>query len=402
MQTKCPAGSYTNAVGQSSCTTCPAGKYCPLGTSDVSGTNQDCLAGYYCPSGTKSADQYPCPKGKFAGTTGSTVSTDCQSCTAGYACENPGTSDPTTTPCQAGYYCLVGSFFDIPQSVTYGGMCSPGEYCPAGSAAAVPCDGGKYCETYKLSAVTGTCDAGYYCTALGSKNKIIPADFTSTRGAICGIGKFCPAGATGETNCPAGTYSASTGLAASTDCYSCPAGYFCDVAGMTSGIVNICPAGYFCPFGSTSGTTNICPVGYYCPAGSPEAIICDGGTYQDTTGQSTCKTCTAGNYCPFTDGTGLAAQTTCPTGYACPDAQMTAPAACLPGEYQDETGKLVCKVCPAGSYCDRQGLSAVSGSCPAGFYCPANQVNPHEFMCSIGTYCVAGSSAETPCPVGKY
>jgi len=52
-----------------------------------------------------------------------------------------------------------------------------------------------------------------------------------------------------------------------------------------------------------------------CPAGSGDKVICDGGTYQDTVGQSTCKTCQKGNYCPFTDGTGLEAQVTCPKGY---------------------------------------------------------------------------------------
>jgi len=81
---------------------------------------------------------------------------------------------------------------------------------------------------------------------------------------------------------------------------------------------------------------------------------------------------------------------------------MTAPAACLKGWYQDLTGQEDCKACPAGSYCDRQGLIAVSATCPAGFYCPLNQVNKHEFMCLAGYTCAAGSSTATPCPKGKY
>jgi hypothetical protein len=81
---------------------------------------------------------------------------------------------------------------------------------------------------------------------------------------------------------------------------------------------------------------------------------------------------------------------------------MTAPAACLAGEYQTATGQTVCLACTAGSYCDRQGLSAVSGTCPAGFYCPLNQVNFHEFMCAVGYYCTAGSSDATSCETGKY
>jgi len=93
---------------------------------------------------------------------------------------------------------------------------------------------------------------------------------------------------------------------------------------------------------------------------------------------------------------------TCPSGYKCSETGMTAPAACLEGEYQDQTGQEGCIACPAGSYCDRQGLQAVSATCPSGFYCQINQVNKHEFMCSTGYYCTAGSSAAIECPTGKY
>lgn len=81
---------------------------------------------------------------------------------------------------------------------------------------------------------------------------------------------------------------------------------------------------------------------------------------------------------------------------------MTAPAACLKGWYQSATGQEDCLACPAGSYCDRQGLASVSGTCPSGFYCPLNHVNKHEFMCDPGYYCTAGSSDDTSCPKGKY
>lgn len=81
---------------------------------------------------------------------------------------------------------------------------------------------------------------------------------------------------------------------------------------------------------------------------------------------------------------------------------MTAPVACLKGEYQDTTGQQTCKVCTLGKYCDRQGLAAVSGDCPAGYYCPAGTSNPMSNLCPAGTFCAAGSSAVTPCPSGKY
>lgn len=80
-----------------------------------------------------------------------------------------------------------------------------------------------------------------------------------------------------------------------------------------------------------------------------------------------------------------------------------APQACLPGEYQDETGQATCKPCPAGSYCDtRYTMNPME--CPPGTYCPEGTKNP--LVCPAGTY--AGQESLTalsdciPCPPGKY
>lgn len=185
-----------------------------------------CQAGYYCPSKTEYATQYPCPQGKYNNFTDKEAESDCLVCPAGSVCEFIGTSDTTATVCTSGYYCLEGSSYSIPESSTYGGMCAPGQYCPGGSGTANACDGGSYCEVYLLGAVSGVCDAGYYCTTVGAKSKVIPADFEGTRGGICPIGKYCEAETTTPSDCPVGTYSASTGLEAEADCYECPAGYF--------------------------------------------------------------------------------------------------------------------------------------------------------------------------------
>jgi len=57
--TTCIAGSYTNATGQATCLTCPAGYQC-LGGSDIN----PCPQGQYCPLGTGIATQ-PCPIGEW-------------------------------------------------------------------------------------------------------------------------------------------------------------------------------------------------------------------------------------------------------------------------------------------------------------------------------------------------
>jgi len=114
---------------------------------------------------------------------------------------------------------------------------------------------------------------------------------------------------------------------------NCPAGFFCDTLGLADYTANICPAGYFCPLGTSVSTANLCTPGHYCPGGTHDEIICDAGTFQDLAQQTSCKQCTAGNYCPYTYSTPLAAEVTCPAGYKCPDPSMAAPAPCHEGEY---------------------------------------------------------------------
>lgn len=68
------------------------------------------------------------------------------------------------------------------------------------------------------------------------------------------------------------------------------------------GATTATPTGTF-SFDYSSGNFNKpgpCPTGHRCPSGSSYPIPCAEGTYQDLTGQSTCKTCPAGYYCDKT------------------------------------------------------------------------------------------------------
>jgi hypothetical protein len=89
-----------------------------------------CPAGYYCPSGTIAP--IPCPVGTYQP---NPSSTSCLTCPAGYYCDVLGIDDTVilTKTCAAGYVCLSGAIIPNPTDGTTGYMCTPGNYCPAGT-----------------------------------------------------------------------------------------------------------------------------------------------------------------------------------------------------------------------------------------------------------------------------
>jgi hypothetical protein len=147
----------------------------------------------------------------------------------------------------------------------------------------------------------------------------------------------------------------------STFCITCPAGYYCP-AGTTNPIK--CPAGFICEASSTEASTDICaagtysgaesigassdcrtcPTGYYCPsdvsAPSVFPIPCPQGTYRDSTSAtqlSDCVNCSSGRVCPYLGNqVGDDISLPCIPGFPCPAGTATF--------YQYK--------CPAGTYSD--------------------------------------------------
>jgi hypothetical protein len=80
------------------------------------------------------------------------------------------------------------------------------------------CPGGKYCETTGLSAPTGLCNAGFFCT----KNAVVNNP-TLPSGSFgpCPIGSYCLAGSAVGTLCPPGTYRSTTGASTLTGLTGC-------------------------------------------------------------------------------------------------------------------------------------------------------------------------------------
>lgn len=153
--TKCALGTFTKVLGQSSCTTCEQGYYChTIGLADPD-TDAICPTGHYCPSYdsivTDDLDPYHrklCPIGTYQADVSMTGETDCLDCPAGKACEERGTSTAATllTDCAAGFYCTLGASTQYPYTelVDYYGPCPVGYYCEVGTSTPTPCPQGYF------------------------------------------------------------------------------------------------------------------------------------------------------------------------------------------------------------------------------------------------------------------
>jgi hypothetical protein len=113
----CPA--YFNRTSNSSYG--PSSLYVALSAAPV-GMGDVCPAGHYCPLGSSAPT--PCPPATFISTTNTPALSGCLACSPGFLCPRSGTATPTV-PCPATQYCP-------------GGNNASGITCPAGSR----CTGG--------------------------------------------------------------------------------------------------------------------------------------------------------------------------------------------------------------------------------------------------------------------
>lgn len=167
-----------------------------------------------------------------------------------------------------------------------GGVCPEGSYCPTRSSNHILCDPGKYCPTQMLPLPYKNCSAGFYCW-LGAKSPQPDDDITGNR---CPEGSYCLGGSQNFTLCPPGTYSNTTNNTMLSDCQDCPAGYYCAGYG-NANPTDKCNARYYCP-GKQSRPdppSYVCGAGHFCPQGSQNEKPCSPGQYQDQTGQLDCK-----------------------------------------------------------------------------------------------------------------
>ncbi|XP_032305021.1 zonadhesin-like isoform X2 [Coturnix japonica] len=406
-QYKCAPGTWSNRTRLKSaeeCLLCPAGWFCVGGSHAPSGM---CSSGHYCPQGTWRGTQHPCPAGTYSTRLGNSKVEDCTACPAGAFCPI-GTSKPVLcpigtyraehgagvaadcVPCPGGYYCPdLGTV--TPRT------CGAGNFSDRGSASCLPCSVGHYCASEHTSRevmlLAMVCPAGLRCP----EGQAVAPEANANS---CPRGFYCPQGDAGSDAkpCPNGTYGRQKGLSSAEECSLCPAGKYCYRAGTE-------PSGIPYPTGD-------CPLGYNCPPGTgfPFSFPCTPGFFWDNSSaedEDRCKPCPAGSYC---DSVALTEPKACPIGFYCGEGSSK-PEPCPEGTYSNKkglSGPSECSPCGRGFYCATPGQSGPSGPCKAGFYCqgraftalPTDGVTGD--VCPAGAYCPPGSPLPIPCPPGTY
>jgi hypothetical protein len=264
-ETPCASGYYQPNVGEGVCLICPDGKYCDQneaiseqqsGVGEASHgvvTPKDCPAGYYCPEGTQTAVENPCPIGTYSNSTGLKNSSQCTQCDPGYYCETANINEPTGQ-CFAGFYCPIGS------SSPNASECVQGTYCEVGSPIPINCPKGmygsssqltalsdctfcppgEYCDSPGLTAPSGNCLPGFYCSNASEEASPVGSAY----GDECPVGSYCEEASHQPRACPAGTYQPFTRRTNATACLDCDPGSYCNATGQ-SAVTGDCLEGMF-------------------------------------------------------------------------------------------------------------------------------------------------------------
>jgi len=467
----CPAGKYGTIEGavleEDGCAPCPAGYFCPFEGMNVPIL---CLAGGYCPSGAVLPTL--CPDTKFNPNKGSSDN-KCKSCPAGNYCPL-GTSEPL--PCLAGHYCPADSGAiepNRPKACPAGRyssnpaaskeadciVCPSGYYCKSGASAPEPCPAGTYNTLPGGSSLTDCikCDAGVSCPGVGVNTK--GSEVQCQPGFYCSASSANPKG----EPCPKNTYSDKYGLEKKEECQKCPAGYECGEGtnrytrpmnkcrpghyclegkeaekcpggtyqpyyGATddSWCSFKCPPGKYCPKGSAAPEGD-CKIGYYCPEGSEnkQQVECPPGTYGIAEGYMSleeCLPCPPGRVCAGKDELPVLCEEgtynphwgrsvkdkciLCKEGYKCPSKGMIDPQMCGYGRYSEE-GALECTICPATRHCSSLTTTKKDLEkflCEPGFLCRngTGKYPAKKLLCNEGFFCTGQLIVGEPCPPGTY
>lgn len=308
----CKAGTFSNATNLTSaaeCTMCPAGSACSTGAAAPNACNPGS-----CAPEMASSQCTLCLPGTFSNAVGGT---SCQMCRLGFLCPagasmelpaacKPGTfvnasdgdGDPDCLPCSRGHYCGGGA---APMR-----KCSPGSYAASVNMdECTACSGGKY-QGARGQIDCELCTGGSYCPSAASAELPCPAGtYSTTRGLShagnctdCPEGAFCATGSIEPTRCVPGYFADRTRLS---ECMPCLAGEYQSLRGATA--------------------CGRCTRGSYCLEGASTPQPCPGGTSSNVTGVKSvalCKPVRVNEWAPL--GSFVAESCEGLSGFFCPGA----------------------------------------------------------------------------------
>ncbi|KAL8012133.1 putative tyrosine-protein kinase ephrin type A/B receptor [Plasmopara halstedii] len=416
--TLCPPGTFNNFTGLESanqCLQCPPGKYCE--TPGLLAPTGSCYPGYFCIGGAVVPTQMETPAGSLSlvGATAPTpcppglynlhpAQNQCEVCPAGFYCESPGTILPKL--CPIGNYCPEGTTLPV--------KCLPGTFATGQGLVMIeqctPCPVGQYCDSYGLSAPSGSCFAGFVCSGASPIANPIGRNY----GYVCPVGNYCPEGTKSAIPCPLGSFRTESGGTSPESCSLCPGGKHCSSTALAAPS-GFCSAGYYCVYNASTPTPidtisgAICPTGFHCPEASTAPIKCSAGTYAAKKGQDVCDKCPAGHFC---DGVTTSTYANCPAGHYCPAGTAQRPFPCPVGTFSNLirlANVTECQTCTAGFFCEKPGQVQPSGLCAAGNFCPPRSENAFgrtadddTHVCPAGFFCPEGTYLPLMCPTGTY
>ena len=398
----CPPGTYQDQTGQSTCKECPSNTFSAAGASNCPYSATTCPTGTYA-SGTATVCD-SCGTGKY---NDQTSQTSCKNCDAGKYQNEVGKA--SCKDCPAGTYangtatvcdsCGTGKYNDETSRTSESVAC---EDCNAGKGeyqnevGKASC---KDCVSPLVLTLDARCiDNAMYQQRLSGRCGDSAGEGKITSAAACGAGAAAlgwgdtSAYTLSQSNFPPGCgddgslyfNTANTNIACSSNkkCICtlvCPPGTYQDQTGQST--CKECPSDTFSAVGATICTldANTCPIGTYASGTATVCDSCGAGKYNDATNQTSCKNCDAGKY---QNEVGKASCKDCPAGtYA--NGTATVCDSCATGKYNDQTSQTSCKSCNAGEYQNEVGKASCK-DCPAGTY--ANGTATVCDSCGTGKY----------------
>ena len=306
----------------------------------------NCAGGYYSNSGACTI----CDKGTY--TAAANTASSCTTADSGYYVETTGATSQKSCSSLNAFYTASDSGRDA-NTDCYGST-TAGNWIKTTKSGQVTCDAGGYCPGsvkvyYNSTGGRTACSAGTYNASTGSS--------ASSACVACALGSY--SSGTGNTACTACQSGKTTSGAGKTSCdATCANNNDYDNAWATASW-------------SANTMTNLCTISN-CKAGSKYSSAA-GTNYT-----ASCTACSAGTYMSSSAHT----NTTCTSaskGYYVSGTGATAQSSCTDATYQDATGQTSCKPCPgeytANTSNNKTAASSCQISCAAGTRVAAKNEN---------------------------